>query len=81
MLHLVLRRIGQLLIYIRSSKQSLTVSGELDEPEPDELDDEDDLMTHYITPALLIAAAILIPVLWIYAGLPYDSRNNRGWWW
>jgi len=38
-------------------------------------------MNHYVAAALLLIAAVVIPLLWIMAGLPYDSRNDRGWWW
>lgn len=35
-------------------------------------------MNHYIAAALLLAAAIGIPLLWIAIGLPYSNRPT--WW-
>ena len=35
---------------------------------------------HYLIAALLLVAAIIFPLIWIYAGLPY-RRGPDCWWW
>ena len=35
-------------------------------------------MNHTLAAALLMAAAILFPILWVAIGLPY--RNRPDWW-
>jgi hypothetical protein len=34
----------------------------------------------YLIAALLLVAAIVFPLIWIYAGLPY-RRGPDDWWW
>ncbi len=35
-------------------------------------------MNHILTATLLMAAAVLFPILWVAIGLPY--RDRRDWW-
>jgi len=38
-------------------------------------------MNHYLAAALLMLAAIGVPMLWACLGLPVNTRNGGGWWW
>lgn len=38
-------------------------------------------MNHYVAAGLLLAAAFIIPILWVAVGLPHNGKNWRGWWW
>jgi hypothetical protein len=38
-------------------------------------------MNHYIAAGLWALAAILIPILWVAVGLPFNRDRSGGWWW
>ena len=39
-------------------------------------------MNHYMAAALLLLAAVGVPLLWVAIGLPINTRNSGGdWWW